>query len=137
MGPKGRSKVVTIQVLKCLDLKRPDQGVSSAFRTKEMQPFYFFQFYTFDEYVSPVMQGSNPNFDIRKQFECEQTEQFIDYMKSQVLKIDIIDESVDIAKSGNEAKDYVGSVRIPLKSLILGGGTTPEEIADCFPVKDA
>jgi hypothetical protein len=46
-----------------------------------MQPFFFYQFYTF-EYTSPAMVGSSPNFDIRKQFEVEFNDQFIEYMKT-------------------------------------------------------
>ena len=48
----------------------------------------------------------------------------IDYFKYQFLKIDFIDESVDLlAEDPNQASeeiiDYVGSVRIPLKELLL------------------
>lgn len=95
-----------------------------------MQPFFYFSFFTF-EYTSPVLTGSSPNFDIRKQFEVELTDQFSDYMKTQLLKIDLIDESVDISKS--DARDYIGSARISLKELLL---RDREEITDFFPVKD-
>jgi len=93
-----------------------------------MQPFYYFSFFTY-EYTSPVLQGQNPNFDIRKGFECEVNSQFMEYMRTQVLKIDLIDESVDLAQAG--AKDYIGSVRIPLREVMLN-----EEVADNFPVRD-
>ena len=50
------------------------------------------------------------------------------------MKIDLIDESVDLSANPN-AKDYIGTVRIPLRDLITS--TAPEvEIADCFPVRD-
>ena len=52
-------------------------------------------------------------------------------MRSQVLKIDLIDESVDIMRGGVEARDYIGSVRVPLKDLIQS-----QELADNFPVRD-
>jgi hypothetical protein len=87
--------------------------------SKEMMPYFFYQFYTF-EYTSQIMRGNNPNFDVRKQYEVELTDQFIDYMRSQTLKIDLIDDSVDIMKAGVEAKDYIGSVRIAMKDLIQG-----------------
>ena len=96
-----------------------------------MQPFFYFQFFTFDDYTSPIMSGSSPHFDVRKQFEIESSEQFIEYMRSQVLKIDLIDESVDIMRGGVEARDYIGSVRVPLKDLIQS-----QELADNFPVRD-
>jgi hypothetical protein len=40
-------------------------------------------------------------------------------MKSQVLTIDLIDESVDMTVSG--MRDYIGSVRIPLREVIIKG----------------
>ena len=76
-GQKKRSKVVTVQVLKCMNLKRPSQAYSN----KQMQPFFYFQFFTF-EYQSPTLTGSNPIFDLKKQFEVEMNEQFMDYMKT-------------------------------------------------------
>jgi hypothetical protein len=62
----------------------------------------------------------------------ELNDQLLDYVKSQVLKIDLIDESVDLA---NGASDYIGSVRIPLKGLNVTS-TMVEEINDAFPVRD-
>jgi hypothetical protein len=54
-----------------------------------------------------------------------------------VLKIELIDESVDIMRAGVEARDYIGCVRVPLKSLLqASAGSGAEEIADDFPVKD-
>ena len=93
-----------------------------------MQPFFYFQFFTF-EYQSPTLTGSNPIFDLKKQFEVEVNEQFMDYMKTQILKIDLIDESVELGAQGQS--DYIGSVRIPLRELMIH-----EEFADNFPVKD-
>ena len=116
--------MIAIQVLGCRDLKRPDQGL----QRREMQPFFFYQFYTF-EYTSPSMQGSSPTFDIRKQFQIEYNEQFIEYMKTQVLRIELIDESVDLSRA--ETKDYIGSVRIWLKELL-----SSPEIGDDYPVRD-
>lgn len=57
----------------------------------------------------------------------------MDYIKTQVLKIDLIDESIDLA---NGASDYIGSVRIPLKALNVTSNLI-EEITDAFPVRDA
>jgi len=37
-------------------------------------------------------------------------------MKSQILKIDFMDESVDLDSNQN---DYIGSVRIPLNMLLV------------------
>lgn len=40
-------------------------------------------------------------------------------MKTQVLTIDIIDESIDMTVSGS--RDYIGSVRIPLREIVVKG----------------
>lgn len=45
--------------------------------------------------------------------------QFLNYMKTQVLVIDLIDESVDMTIQG--MRDYIGSVRIPLREVIIKG----------------
>ena len=37
-------------------------------------------------------------------------------MSANVLKIDFIDESVDITEQGN--RDYIGSARVPLRDLL-------------------
>eukprot|EP00347_Sterkiella_histriomuscorum_P001912 403370193 len=121
---KKRSKAITIQVAKCYDLKRPDNSYSS----KQMQPFYYFSFFTF-EYTSPILDGQNPQFDIKKTFEIEINEQFMEYMRTQLLKIDFIDDSVDMTQPN--AKDYIGSVRIPLRELMLN-----EHLEDNFPIYD-
>lgn len=44
------------------------------------------------------------------------SQDFLEYMKNSVLKIDFIDESVDL-KEGQD--DYIGSVRIPLKVAMM------------------
>jgi hypothetical protein len=40
-------------------------------------------------------------------------------MKTQLLQIDLIDESVDMTISGS--RDYIGSVRIPLREVLEKG----------------
>jgi len=55
-------------------LQRPEQPNLHAIKTAEMQPFFYFSFYTFEKYYSPVMTGSSPYFEIRKHYECDFTE---------------------------------------------------------------
>jgi hypothetical protein len=57
-------------------------------------------------------------------------------MRTQVLKIDLIDESVDLKEGNGDPKDYIGSVRIPLNQFNVTGIET-QEIADNFPVRDS
>lgn len=46
----------------------------------------------------------------------EDTQELRDYFKFQFLKIDFIDESVDIINQP-DVSDYIGSVRIPFSEL--------------------
>lgn len=55
-------------------------------------------------------------------------------MKTQVLQIDLIDESIDISRA--DSKDFIGLVRIPLHLVFLGAGTGNDEISDSLAVLD-
>lgn len=81
-----------------------------------MLPFFSYRFYSFEDVMSPNVQGNNPFFEHRKQFEVEDTSEFRSFMGSQVLKIDFMDESVDLRQK--HLTDYIGSLRIPLKALL-------------------
>ena len=75
------------------------------------------------------MTSNEPNFADRKQYEVEQTPEFIHYMKNTVFRIDFIDESVEMTQDG--ARDYIGSARIPLRDLLSSG-----ELIVNIPIKD-
>lgn len=76
-----------------------------------MLPFFSYDFYTF-EVRSHNAEGQNPLFELKRKFEIEYNSQFQQYMRSGVLQIDLIDESVDMTVSGK--RDYIGSAMIPL-----------------------
>ena len=80
-----------------------------------MQPFFSFDFYTF-EYRSPTASGNNPNFGVTQRYEVNYNQEFRDYQRQHCLKIDFIDESVDL-NTQPEINDYIGSARIPLKDI--------------------
>lgn len=107
--PKSKM-IFEISVKKCFGLRRFDQ---SSVNPSKMLPFFSFDFYTF-EYRSPTLHGDQPEFDVVQRYEVERTTELEDYMKNCFLKIDFIDESVDIV-SEPEVNDYIGCVRIPLK----------------------
>ncbi|CDW86689.1 protein fantom [Stylonychia lemnae] len=123
MYAKRKQKAITIQIVKCFDLRRPGQQYNS----KQMMPFFHYTFFTF-QYISPVLQGNSPIFEIQKTYEFELNDQFFEYMKSQILKIDFMDESVDLDSNQN---DYIGSVRIPLNQLLVN-----EEFEDTLGLVD-
>ena len=83
-----------------------------------MRPFFTYDFYTFT-HESAVVNGQDPTFSDRKQFQVSQTAEFTNYMNNTILKIDFIDDSADMAASGT--RDYIGSARIPLKELMTRG----------------
>lgn len=93
-----------------------------------VKPFFSYDFYTF-EARSRISQGTNPLFNSSKQYQVENTAQFRQYMETQVLVIDLIDEAVDISRPG--ARDYIGSVRVPLREALVKG-----QIMGTFPVID-
>ena len=51
----------------------------------------------------------------------------MDYLQKEVLRIDFIDESVDLDDHG--ARDYIGTARIPLRDLAV-----PKPIKGTFPI---
>ena len=81
-----------------------------------MRPFFSFDFYTF-EYQSPTANGSNPSFDVTKHYEVELNQELVNYLNNQFLKIDFIDDNVDL-ENNPVANDYIGSARIPLKGML-------------------
>ena len=99
--------IFEINIKKCYSLRRLDPQ----FVAKNMQPFFSFDFYTF-EYRSAILQGDSPDVDLVQRYEIEDTSELREYFRECFLKIDFIDDSVDITEP--EANDYIGCVRIPL-----------------------
>ena len=109
-------KIFEIAIKRCNNLRRTEGN----FDPKMMQPFFSYDFYTFD-YKSATANGQNPVFDITKRYEVENNKELTDYFKFQYLKIDFIDEGVDLFEEAklNRFGDYIGSARIPLKDLLV------------------
>ena len=103
--------IFEINIKKCFSLRRLDQS----FNPNKMQPFFSFDFYTF-EYRSPILHGDSPDIDVVQRYEVENTGELQDYFRNCFLKIDFIDDSVDITEP--EANDYIGCVRIPLQQML-------------------
>ena len=88
----------------------------NAMDMKSMRPFFSFDFYTF-EYQSPTANGPDPVFEVTKFYDVNVNNDLIKYLNNQFLKIDFIDENVDLDASP-EANDYIGSARYSLKGLL-------------------
>lgn len=108
------NKIIEVCVMQANNLQIT--GLSSAYNARRMLPFFSYEFYTF-EVRSPTTQGNCPTFDSVKQFQVEASPQFLNYMKTQNLQIHLIDESVDMTQKNT--RDYIGTVRIPLRDVIL------------------
>lgn len=114
MKNQNNKKVFEITVKRCIGLRRADvQFNSAAFNPRLMQPFFSFDFYTW-EYQSAVSDGQNPIFEMTQRYEVDYTQELVDYMQNQFLKIDFIDESVAL-NNDQEISDYIGSARFPLR----------------------
>lgn len=108
-----QKKIFEITVKSCHGLKRNDPNVRGP-----MKPFFSYDFYKF-ECRSATASGSSPVFDQVKHYQVDYNKELIDYMKRQTLKIDFIDESVDMeAFKYNEMADYIGAVRFPLHRML-------------------
>ena len=50
-------------------------------KSKPMQPFFSYRFYTFDDAYSQQLIGNSPDFNHRKQFEVDDNSEFSNYMR--------------------------------------------------------
>jgi len=91
----GGTCTVTIQVLGCKDLKAANEGVSS------IAPFFYYQFYTFDERYSHTAAGRNPKFNDTVSHNVIFDEGALKYFQTQTLDIIVFDN--DAPLTGIEA----------------------------------
>ena len=108
----SQKKIIEIEIVEASSLKI--QGSGNQLAQKRMLPFFTYDFYCFSE-TSAAVQSQNPVWHSKRQFEIDANAEFLSYMKSNVLKIDFIDESVDITQPGG--RDYIGSARVRLDEL--------------------
>jgi len=105
-------KIFEVVITKCSGLMREGSNMNP----RLMKPFFSFLFYVFD-YRSPIESGPNPTYDLRVKYEIENSQELRQYLKSQFLKIDFADDSVDILGQPN-VSDYIGSARLKLEQLL-------------------
>lgn len=119
-------QLIEIEVTAAAGLKINGQTTPAS--ASFMKPFFTYDFYSFT-HESAVVQGDSPVFQDKKQFEIEASPEFLKYMRQTVLKIDFIDESVEMDQAG--VKDYIGSARIPLSELLVKKSLQAE-----YPITD-
>ena len=91
-------------------------------RNRRIEPFFAYSFYTFEYTSTTVTIGSSNNtfeFGSQRTFEVEKNKDFDQYLSKETLKIELIDESVEL--TNDNTRDYIGTVRIPLGELLKHG----------------
>lgn len=95
---KSRKKLITVQVVGGKDIKVKYSGVS------KIAPFFYYQFYTFDERYSATSTGENPIFEDTQSFEVLFDAKLINYLQKEPLEIILFDDNAPITgveKGGN------------------------------------
>lgn len=84
-------KLVSIHVIggQNLKVRHADMG--------DVAPFYYFQFYTFDEHYSACSAGVNPRFQDRPlTYEVEMHSKAVNYLEKEQLEIFVFDDNAPI-----------------------------------------
>lgn len=119
-------KNVTITVLDC-------KGLVSKL-SKNPIPFFYYQFYNFDEHYSQTLNGSNPIFNDEMTYEVKVTDpSFKDFLQTG-FEIYIFDDNAPLieAESKGEVTDMIGTANIDLTPLFKG-----DKIDKQFLIKDS
>lgn len=109
-------KNVVISVIDC-------KGLVSKL-SKNPIPFFYYQFFTFDEHYSQTLNGANPIFNDEMTFEVKINDpQFKDYLQTG-LEIYMFDDNAPLmeAESKGEVSDMIGTANIDLTPLLLPNG---------------
>ena len=107
-------RMVTVQVI---------AGHSLKFKYSEaadVAPFFYYQFFTFDERYSSNSSGINPRFDDSYSYEVTFDARAQAYFESECLEIILFDDNAPIAGAEQGGDDMIGTVKVPLKSLVAG-----------------
>ena len=127
----NRKKLITIQIVGCKDLSVKYGDVAN------ISPFFYYQFYDFDERYSPTAIGKNPVFEDAQNFEVSLDAKLVNYLQKENLEIILFDDNAPITgidrgaqASGEQADDMIGTVLIPLNDLIKGAS-----IHDRYPIR--
>lgn len=89
----------------------------------DVSPFFYYQFFTFDERYSSNSSGINPRFDDSYSYEVTFDARAIQYFETECLEIILFDDNAPIAGNAPDAAggdDMIGTVKVPLKSLVAG-----------------
>lgn len=132
---RNRKKLITVQIVRCRDIK-----VKYAAVNQTIAPFFYYQFYTFDEHYSITGAGPNPTFEDTKSYEVELDAKLLTYLQREPLEIILFDDNAPVTgverggradRESEQIDDMIGSVKITLDPLLKGSG-----IVDMFVIRN-
>ena len=113
-------RMITINILGASNLK-------TKYTSSGIAPFFYYQFFTFDEIYSSNSSGINPKFNMSKVYEVSFDAKTIEYFEREYLEIIIFDDNAPVAglssQNADQGDDIIGICKVPLKSLIQGLNT--------------
>ena len=123
---KPVKKLITITVVAAHNLKMKYAAVA------DVAPFFFYQFYTFEDRYSHNAAGVNPTFNDPCSYEVLFDAKALGYFEKEPLEIYLFDDHAPIAgtaigensaQAAGEADDMIGTASIPLNGLVSGCST--------------
>lgn len=102
-------------------------GLTTAYSdTVNMSPFFFYQFYTFDDRYSSNSAGTNPKFNDSMNYEVLVDAKAVNYFERETLDVILFDDNAPIAGVGLDGQqtanndDMIGMAKVPLSNLATG-----------------
>lgn len=126
---------IKINIEKC-------EGLNVAYDKKmDVRPFFYYRFYTFDDFISMSQRGKDPVFSDSRTFQITLDERTKNYLRSEKLEVFFVDENgpqTGVARGRYSegdvgAEDLIGRIEIPLGKLADKEQIGPE----LFIVKDS
>jgi predicted RNA methylase len=101
--------------------------------SKNPVPFFYYQFFTFDEHYSKTLSGPNPIFNDEITFDVKMDPKFKDYIQTTGLEIYLFDDNAPLIDSDTreEVTDMIGTALVDLTPLLKG-----EKVDKQFLIKD-
>ena len=100
-----KQAMVTINIVGCKDLKVRDTDV-----TYQIAPFFYYQFFTFDERYSHTAAGPNPTFQDARSYTMVFDDGTLKYLETQSLDVILFDDNAPMTgiERGGQASGGAG-----------------------------
>ena len=90
----------------------------------EIAPFFYYQFYTFDDFISSEQTGKDPAYRDVTTYKISLNNETVQYLKSQQLVVFLVDANgpqTGITRGGHGGQsgdeDLIGKVAVPLRQI--------------------